>query len=146
MKQLKYFCYLSVLLIGGLMMSCGDDSSDSGDDNGGSSGSSTQAIASKLVGSWMCLDAFQDGSTDFYYELKSDHTGTFTRMQGSQSFWYNFTWSAELSEGQYWLREKITSMSQGMSDWGYKVGKQRNDSFILSGSNLNIGGFTYTKR
>lgn len=149
MKKVKYYMMmLCLVLAGGMVSNCG------GDGDGGSTSSSTDkkggsSIESMLVGNWakIAMYTYDDGTTaSFYYQFNSDKTGTWRRVQGNKSWWYNFTWSANFSEGKYWLHESVTAVSAGMDDWGStKVGKMNNWEISITDNVLTAGGIDYSK-
>lgn len=153
MKKVKLLSFVFLGLLTVLATSCGGDDDDSSDSKGGfGETTSTEVTMEKsLVGTWESRRWRGDGvELVFSYNIDSSKKGRWTRKQSDgYTAWYDFNWSANYSEGQYWFHMYITANSANMvEDWGvqYKVGRQVDDSFIIADNILYIGGMEYTKQ
>lgn len=153
MRKVKLLSFVFLGLLTALVTSCGGDDDDSSDSKGGfGETTSTEVTMEKsLVGTWESRSWRGDGvELVFSYNIDSSKKGRWTRKQSDgYTAWYDFNWSANYSEGQYWFHMYITANSANMvEDWGvqYKVGRQVDDSFIIADNILYIGGMEYTKQ
>lgn len=137
-----------MVMVCSVMVSC---SSDDDNDNGGGNdgGGSSTSLASQLVGTWVYANVYvyDDGtSASFYYTYRPDNTGVWERRQGTMRWYYEFTYSANQSEGKNWVHMHITK-SNMYEDWGveYKAGRTIDTDFVVRDNKLYIDNMVYTK-